>query len=180
MPRWTGDCGRSRGCNPRSPGTCGTCGPRRIGGSRRRSTRWGRWRPGGWGTRTSGGLRRPLRTRPPRAPPRAETLSGDRRGMREEIRQYLIDRDVVSVPSEERARVIETPRFYRFATAAMNSPGSFERVAKEAFYYVTPVEDAWPPEKQEEWLRHLNYTSLRNISVHECYPGHYVHFLHRT
>ena len=111
--------------------------------------------------------------------PRAETLIEDTRAMLEEIRQYLIDRDVVSVPSEERARVIETPRFYRFATAAMNSPGSFERVAKEAFYYVTPVEDAWPPEKQEEWLRHLNYTSLRNISVHECYPGHYVHFLHR-
>jgi len=99
--------------------------------------------------------------------------------MLEEIREYLIDHDVVSVPSEERARVIETPRFYRFATAAMNSPGSFEKVAKEAFYYVTPVEDSWPPEKKEEWLRHLNYTSLRNISVHECYPGHYVHFLHR-
>src|SRR3990172_1304670 len=111
--------------------------------------------------------------------PKAETLIDDTREMLEEIREYLIDRDVVSVPSEERARVIETPRFYRFATAAMNSPGSFERVAKEAFYYVTPVEDAWPPEKQEEWLRHLNYTSLRNISVHECYPGHYVHFLHR-
>jgi uncharacterized protein (DUF885 family) len=61
----------------------------------------------------------------------------------------------------------------------MNSPGSFEKVAKEAYYYVTPVEDSWTPEKKEEWLRHLNYTSLRNISVHECYPGHYVHFLHR-
>src|SRR2546428_12973764 len=61
----------------------------------------------------------------------------------------------------------------------MNSRGSFEKVAKEAFYYVTPVEDDWSPEKREEWLRHLNYTSLRNISVHECYPGHYVHFLHR-
>ena len=111
--------------------------------------------------------------------PKAETLIDDTREMLEEIREYLIDHDVVSVPSEERARVIETPRFYRFATAAMNSPGSFEKVAKEAYYYVTPVEDSWPPEKQEEWLRHLNYTSLRNISVHECYPGHYVHFLHR-
>ncbi|HKZ98170.1 MAG TPA: DUF885 domain-containing protein, partial [Thermoplasmata archaeon] len=111
--------------------------------------------------------------------PRAESLIEDTRTMLEEIRQYLIDRDVISVPSEERAQVIETPRFYRFATAAMNSPGSFEKVAKEAFYYVTPVEEDWTPQKQEEWLRHLNYTSLRNISVHECYPGHYVHFLHR-
>ncbi len=111
--------------------------------------------------------------------PKPEALIEDTRAVLEEIRQYLIDRDIITVPSEERARVIETPRFYRFVTAAMNSPGSFERVAKEAFYYVTPVEESWPPEKREEWLRHLNYTSLRNISVHECYPGHYVHFLHR-
>jgi hypothetical protein len=112
--------------------------------------------------------------------PTADSLIDDTRAMLEEIRGYLIDEDIVTVPSEERAQVIETPRFYRFATAAMNSPGSFEKVAKEAFYYVTPVEDSWTPQKQEEWLCHLNYTSLRNISVHECYPGHYVHFLHRT
>jgi hypothetical protein len=111
--------------------------------------------------------------------PSKEGLIDDARTMLDEIRQFLIDRDIVTVPSEERAQVMETPRFYRFATAAMNSPGSFERVAKEAFYYVTPVEEDWPLEKQEEWLRHLNYTTLRNISVHECYPGHYVHFLHR-
>jgi len=111
--------------------------------------------------------------------PTADSLIADTRALLEEIRAHLIDHDIVTVPSEERAKVIETPRFYRFATAAMNSPGSLEQVAKEAFYYVTPVEDSWSPEKQEQWLRHLNYTSLRNISVHECYPGHYVHFLHR-
>jgi uncharacterized protein (DUF885 family) len=60
----------------------------------------------------------------------------------------------------------------------MNPPGAFEKVAREAFYYVTPVEKDWPPEKAEEWLRYLNYPSLRNISVHECYPGHFVHLLH--
>jgi uncharacterized protein (DUF885 family) len=111
--------------------------------------------------------------------PTADRLTEDTQSMLEDLRQFVVDRDLVSVPSEERAKVMETPRFYRFATAAMNSPGSFEKVAKEAFYYVTPVEPSWPPEKQEEWLRHLNYTSLRNISAHECYPGHYVHFLHR-
>jgi hypothetical protein len=111
--------------------------------------------------------------------PTEDGLIPDTRDMLEEIRAYLIDHEIVSVPSEERAKVIETPRFYRFATAAMNSPGSFEKVAKEAYYYVTPVEDSWTPEKREEWLRHLNYTTLRIISVHECYPGHYVHFLHR-
>jgi len=112
--------------------------------------------------------------------PTAERLIDDTRAMLEEIRQFVIANDLVAVPSEERARVIETPRFFRFATAALNPPGSFEKVAREGFYYVTPVEESWPPEKQEEWLRHLNYTMLRNISVHECYPGHYVHLLHQN
>ena len=111
--------------------------------------------------------------------PTEQSLIEDTREMLEEIRGYLIDHDIVTVPSEERAKVIETPRFYRFATAAMNPPGSFEKVAKDAYYYVTPTEESWTSEKKEEWLRHLNYTTLRNISVHECYPGHYVHFLHR-
>src|SRR5438067_3110883 len=111
--------------------------------------------------------------------PTERNLIEDTRGMLEEIRGYLIEHDIVTVPSEERAKVIETPRFYRFATAAINPPGSFEKIAKDAYYYVTPTEESWTPEKKEEWLRHLNYTTLRNISVHECYPGHYVHFLHR-
>ena len=111
--------------------------------------------------------------------PTEEMLIEDTRGMLEEIRQYVIEHDIVTVPSEERAKVIETPRFYRFATAAINPPGSFEKIAKDAYYYVTPTEESWTAEKKEEWLRHLNYTTLRNISVHECYPGHYVHFLHR-
>ncbi len=111
--------------------------------------------------------------------PRADTLIQDTANMLEDIRSYVVEHQVVTVPSEVRCQVIETPRFYRFATAALNPPGSFEKKATEAFYYVTPVEPDWPPEKQEEWLRHLNNASLRNISVHEAYPGHYVHFLHR-
>ncbi len=110
--------------------------------------------------------------------PTAESLIPDTQDMLEDIRAFLIAHDVVGVPSEDRPTVMETPRFYRWASAATNAPGSFEKVAKETFYYVTPVDPGWPPEKAEEWLRYLNYTSLRNISVHEMYPGHFVHYLH--
>ncbi len=110
--------------------------------------------------------------------PTADGLILDTQRMLEDIRTFLIEHDVVGVPSENRPTVMETPKFYRWASAATNAPGSFEKVAKETFYYVTPVEPEWSPEKQEEWLRYLNYTSLRNISVHEMYPGHFVHHLH--
>ena len=110
--------------------------------------------------------------------PTAGSLIPDTQAMLEEIRTFLLDRDIVSVPSEDRPTVVEMPHFYRWASAAMNPPGAFEKVAREAYYYVTPVEPSWGPEKAEEWLRYLNYASLRNISVHECFPGHFVHFLH--
>ncbi len=109
--------------------------------------------------------------------PTAESLIPDTQHMLEDIRAFLVAHDVVGLPSEARPTVVETPRFARWATAAMNAPGPLEKVANEAFYYVTPVEMDWPPEKQEEWLRYQNYTILRNVTVHECYPGHFVQSL---
>lgn len=108
----------------------------------------------------------------------AEELIPDTRALLEEIRQFLIDRDVIGVPSEVRALVEPTPEFLRWAFAMMDTPGPFEKVATEAYYYITPPDPEWPPEKQEEWLTSFNRYLLKGISVHEAYPGHYVHFLH--
>jgi len=110
--------------------------------------------------------------------PTAEALIPETRDMLEDIRQALIDHDVITVPSEERCQVTETPSYMRYAFAAMDSPGGLEEVATEAFYYVTPVEPDWTPRQQEEWLTNFNYHTLRVVSVHEVYPGHYVHNLH--
>ena len=43
---------------------------------------------------------------------------------------------------------------------------------------MTPVEPDWTPRQQEEWLSNFNYHTLEIISIHEVYPGHYVHNLH--
>jgi uncharacterized protein (DUF885 family) len=66
----------------------------------------------------------------------------------------------------------------RDAFAMMDDAGPFEPLAREAFYYVTPPEPDWPPEKQEEWLTAFDYHSLRATSIHEAWPGHYLHALH--
>ena len=110
--------------------------------------------------------------------PAADALIPETRNMLEDIRQALIDHDIITVPSEERCQVTETPSYMRYAFAAMDSPGGLEEVATEAFYYVTPVEPDWTPRQQEEWLTNFNYHTLQIISVHEVYPGHYVHNLH--
>src|SRR5690606_28477737 len=109
--------------------------------------------------------------------PTAGRLLEKTRDMLEDIRAYVVDQGIASVVSEVRATVRETPAFMRWAFAAMSGPGPFEQVATESFYYVTPVEPDWTPEQAEQWLSNFNYANLKVISVHEVYPGHYVHFL---
>jgi len=110
--------------------------------------------------------------------PTAENLIPDTRKNLESIRQFLVDRRIITIPSEVRARVEETPPFDRATSfASMDTPGPFETKATEAYYYVTPVEKEWPPQQQEEWLTAFNYYTTDVVSIHEAYPGHYVQFL---
>ena len=98
--------------------------------------------------------------------------------MLEDIRTFLIDRDLITVPSEVRAKVATTPKHLRWAFAMMDTPGPYETAATDAFYFVTPDEPEWNDAQAEEWLQALNTFALEDISIHEAYPGHYVHFLH--
>ncbi len=94
------------------------------------------------------------------------------------IRQFVIDRKIVTIPSSVPATVLETPQFLRATSfASMDTPGPFEKKATEAYYYVTPVEEDWPPKQKEEWLTAFNYYTTDIVSIHEAYPGHYVQFL---
>jgi len=110
--------------------------------------------------------------------PAADALIPDTREMLEGLRQAMIGLDLLSVPSEDRCQVTETPTYMRYAFAAMDSAGAMEERATESFYYVTPVEPDWSPVQQEEWLANFNYDTLRIISIHEVYPGHFTHHLH--
>ena len=47
-----------------------------------------------------------------------------------------------------------------------------------AFYYITDVDPSWPPERQDEHLRDFNYGALWAISIHEVFPGHFLHYQH--
>ena len=96
----------------------------------------------------------------------------------EQIRKYVSSRKLVTIPSEVRAQVKETPQYRRATSfASMDTPGPFEKRATEAFYYVTPTETEWPEKQKDEWLTSFNYYTSDIISIHEAYPGHYVQFL---
>src|SRR5262245_324874 len=97
----------------------------------------------------------------------------------DKIRKYVLNRRLVSIPSDVRAKVKETPQYLRATSfASMDTAGPFEKHANEAYYYVTPTENDWPEKQKEEWLTAFNYYTSDVTSIHEAYPGHYVQFLH--
>ena len=110
--------------------------------------------------------------------PTAEGLIPDTKKNLEAIREFVVKRAIVTIPSAVRARVEETPPFLRATSfASMDTPGPFENKATEAYYYVTPVEKDWTPQQKEEWLTAFNYYTTDVVSIHEAYPGHYTQFL---
>src|ERR1700730_9652026 len=94
------------------------------------------------------------------------------------IRQYLVDKHIVTIPSPVPPIVQETPPFARALTfASMDTPGPYEKVAKEAFFNVTLPEPDWPKAKVESFMGQFNRETMISVAVHEVYPGHYVQFL---
>jgi uncharacterized protein (DUF885 family) len=111
--------------------------------------------------------------------PTAESLLPDARKNLEAIRTFLLDHHIITMPSEVRVRVEETPQFDRASSfASMDTPGPFETHATEAYYYVTPTEKNWPEKQKEEWLTAFNFYTTDIVSIHEAYPGHYTQYLH--
>jgi uncharacterized protein (DUF885 family) len=95
-----------------------------------------------------------------------------------ELLTFLQRSGVVSMPQAEPVVVATSPEFYRWAFASMWTPGPFESKPTRAYYYITDVDRSWPAERQKEHLRDFNYPTLWNISMHEVYPGHFLHYQH--
>ena len=91
---------------------------------------------------------------------------------------FIERRDIVTVPAGEPVVVAPTPDFYRWSFASMWTPGPFEARPSKAYYYLTDVDPAWPKERQDDHLRDLSTAALWSISIHEVYPGHYLHYQH--
>ena len=95
-------------------------------------------------------------------------------GMRDFIEQHHI----VTIPSRVMPIIEETPPFQRaLTTASMDTPGAYEKVAKEAFFNVTLPEPDWTAAHVEEHLQMFNRGIITSTSIHEAFPGHYVQFL---
>jgi len=95
-----------------------------------------------------------------------------------DLRNFITEKNIVTIPSPVSPIVEETPPFMRALTmASMDTPGPFENVAKEAFFNVTLPESSWSPKEVQEHMEGFNRGTIISTAIHEAYPGHYVQFL---
>src|SRR4051812_4376720 len=110
-------------------------------------------------------------------PAPGELVATGRRQL-DELATFLERQKIISLPSGEPIAVAPTPDFYRWSFASMWTPGPFETKPSRAYYYLTDVDASWPADRQEEHLRDFNVPTLWSISIHEVYPGHFLHYQH--
>jgi uncharacterized protein (DUF885 family) len=84
-------------------------------------------------------------------------------------RDFVVDRQIATMPPGETLEVIPTPAYLRgvMPFAVYYSPAKFDSDAT-GLYVVTPSVDG-----DARALREHNYASIHNTSIHEAYPGHH-------
>lgn len=92
-----------------------------------------------------------------------------------QLRQFIVDHDVVTIPGTEEARVMEAPAYRRQNFAYINIPGPYEKNLPSV-YYIAPPDSSWPKAEQEAYVP--GKADLLFTSVHEVWPGHFLQFLH--
>ena len=94
------------------------------------------------------------------------------------LRGYVADHHIMTIPSQEQPTMEETPPFERATTfASMDTPGPFEKVAKESFFNVTLPEPTWSKEEIEEHMAGNARPVMLAVAVHEVWPGHFMQHL---
>lgn len=91
-------------------------------------------------------------------------------------RQFLIDRDLVSIPTDNVAEVTETPAFMRWNFAFLDGAGPFEPPGLPSFYYISPPDPTWSAAEQQAYVP--GKADLLFVTVHEVWPGHFLHYQH--
>ena len=91
------------------------------------------------------------------------------------LKQFIIDKNIVTIPGPEEAKVEEAPPYNRQNFAYINIPGPYEK-GLPSVYYIAPADPSWPKAEQDAFVP--GEADLLFTSVHEVWPGHFLNFLH--
>ncbi|MCH8906240.1 MAG: DUF885 family protein, partial [Candidatus Heimdallarchaeota archaeon] len=111
--------------------------------------------------------------------PAAEELLEYTKQTLDRTKQFLIDADVVDIPTDSQCEVVDMPEAgKKFGFAAMNTPGPYEPPeASEAYYYVNVPNPAMAEDQKKQLMQFFNKSFLEIVTVHEAWPGHYLQLL---
>ncbi len=110
--------------------------------------------------------------------PSGDELAAVTRAGLDELRRFIESRGIATIPSDTECLVRETPSYLAFAFAMMDGPGALGDTEHAGIYYVTPPQPGWEAGRAEDWLREFCRPELTLTSMHEAWPGHFLHALH--
>lgn len=91
------------------------------------------------------------------------------------LRRFLEEKELVTIPGTEEAKIEEAPPYQRWNSAFIDIPGPYDRHLP-SIYYITPPNPAWTPEEQAAYVP--GEADLLFVTIHEVWPGHFLQFLH--
>ena len=110
--------------------------------------------------------------------PKPDQLLNSFRATFDGLISFIRANHIVTIPSDVRPILEETPPFMRATTtASMDTPGPFETHATEAYFNVTLPDPSMTPAQVEGYMHSFNIGTVISTAVHEAYPGHYIQFL---
>ena len=92
-----------------------------------------------------------------------------------QLKTFISDKKVVTIPGNEEALVAEAPAYRRWNFAYINIPGPYEKNLPST-YYIAPPDPSWSQAEKDAYLP--GKAKLLFTSVHEVWPGHFLQFLH--
>ncbi|MDC0742829.1 DUF885 domain-containing protein [Polyangium mundeleinium] len=104
--------------------------------------------------------------------PLAEELLAEATKLVDAARAFVVEKGIVTIPSQEPILVKETPPFMRWNSAFQDAPGPFETARGPSFFYITMPDPSWPRAEQEAYLPQRG--QLISITTHEVWPGHFL------
>ncbi|HVF72136.1 MAG TPA: DUF885 domain-containing protein [Chthoniobacterales bacterium] len=109
--------------------------------------------------------------------PNDDTIVGYSKTVLKEATEFCKSKNLVRVPTTP-VDIIVMPEFKRGqAIAYCDSPGPLEKTGK-TFFAVAPTPNDWKPERKESFFREYNNFMVRDLTVHEAMPGHYLQLAH--
>jgi hypothetical protein len=91
------------------------------------------------------------------------------------LRTFVVEQKLATIPSDDPILVDQAPPYQAANFAYINTAGPYA-VGMPSTYYIAPPDPTWPKAKRDAYTPGV--ADLMSTSVHEVWPGHFLHSLH--